>query len=39
LKGVIYSGGLIRHNDGSATLYGGVRDKEAGMVKCNDPFI
>lgn len=38
LKDVIFSGGLIRHGDGTATLYAGLSDAEAGKVTLPDPF-
>ena len=38
LEDVIFSGGLVRHGDGTATLYAGLSDAEAGKVKLPDPF-
>ena len=38
LRDVIFSGGLIRHDDATATLYVGLRDKEADSIKIEDPF-
>lgn len=39
LKDVIFTGGLIRHGDGTATLYVGLSDREAGLKVIKDPFI
>ncbi len=39
LVDVIFSGGLIRHDDGRATLYAGLSDAEAGWVEISDPFV
>lgn len=39
LVDVMFSGGLIRHSDGSATLYAGLSDAEAGCVQIQDPLI
>lgn len=36
---VIFSGGLIRRNDGFAELYCGVSDAEAHMIIIPDPFL
>ena len=36
---VIFSGGLIRRNDGYAELYAGVSDAEAHMIVIPDPFL
>lgn len=38
LEDVIFPGGLIRHGDGTATLYAGLSDAEAGKVTILDPF-
>ncbi len=38
LEDVIFSGGLIRNNDGTAYLYCGVSDCEAHRIKITDPF-
>jgi len=39
LVDVIFPGGLVRHDDGTATLYAGLSDTEAGSIKISDPFI
>ena len=36
---VVFLGGLTRNNDGTATLYTGISDKEAHYMIINDPFI
>lgn len=38
LEDVIFPGGLVRHGDGSATLYTGLSDAEAGCIIIRDPF-
>jgi hypothetical protein len=38
LRDVAFPGGMIRHRDGSATLYAGLSDKQAGCMKLPDPF-
>jgi hypothetical protein len=38
LMDVIFSGGLERHGDGTATLYAGISDTEAGWIRMPDPF-
>ena len=38
LHDVIFSGGLVRHDDGTATLYTGVGDADAQCLKVRDPF-
>lgn len=38
LADVIFSGGLVRHGDGTATLYAGLSDAEAGKVTIPNPF-
>lgn len=39
LVDVVFSGGLIRHQDGTAELYAGVSDAEAHKVRIKDPFL
>lgn len=39
LVDVIFSGGLIRHADGTASLYTGVSDAEAHVIDIQDPFM
>jgi len=38
LQDVIFSGGLVRLNDGTAWLYAGLSDAEAGRILISDPF-
>jgi hypothetical protein len=38
LVDVMFSGGLVRHGNGTATLYAGLSDAEAGCVRLPDPF-
>ena len=38
LADVIFSGGLLRHWDGTATLFAGLSDAEAGFVRIADPM-
>ena len=38
LVDVVFSGGLIRHGDGTATLYAGLSDAAAGWLRITDPF-
>ena len=38
LVDVMFSGGLVRHGNGTATLYAGLSDVEAGCVLLSDPF-
>lgn len=38
LADVVFSGGLVRHADGTAELYAGTSDAEAQKVKIQDPF-
>ncbi|MCC3377579.1 DUF1861 family protein [Cohnella sp. REN36] len=38
LEDVLFSGGLMREDDGKATLYTGVSDAEAHLVVIDDPF-
>jgi hypothetical protein len=39
LADVLFSGGLCRHPDGTATLYTGVSDAEAHKLVIRDPFL
>ncbi|MRN56473.1 DUF1861 family protein [Paenibacillus monticola] len=39
LEDVVFSGGLLRHEDGTATLYAGTGDAEAQRITIDDPFI
>ncbi len=39
LKDVIFTGGLVRHADGTASLYVGLSDREAGVKTIKDPLI
>lgn len=39
LEDVLFSGGLHRHEDGTATLYTGVNDAEAHRIVIEDPFL
>jgi hypothetical protein len=39
LADVIFSGGLTRHWDGTATLFAGVGDAEAAFLRIPDPFV
>jgi hypothetical protein len=39
LDDVIYAGGLVRHDDGTATLYAGLSDTSAGRITIPDPFL
>ncbi|WP_256761769.1 DUF1861 family protein [Cohnella sp. WQ 127256] len=39
LVDVIFSGGLVRHEDGTASLYTGVSDAEAHVIIIPDPFL
>lgn len=39
LKDVIFSGGIVRHEDGTASLYAGVSDAEAHVIVIPDPFL
>jgi len=36
---VVFSGGLVRHANGLATLYAGISDAEAHKVTISDPFL
>ncbi|QEY33831.1 DUF1861 family protein [Caproiciproducens galactitolivorans] len=39
LKDVVFSGGLVRHGNGTACLYCGVGDAEAHCLTIPDPFV
>jgi hypothetical protein len=39
LVDVIFSGGLVRHKDGTASLYTGVSDAESHVIEIPDPFL
>lgn len=39
LVDVVFSGGLVRHPDGTAELYAGISDAEAQRIKIADPFL
>jgi hypothetical protein len=39
LADVIFSGGLTRHWDGTATLFAGIGDAEAAYLRIPDPFV
>lgn len=39
LTDVIFGGGLLRHANGTATLYAGLSDAEAGKLLLPDPFL
>jgi hypothetical protein len=39
LENVVFSGGLLRHGDGTATIYCGLSDCECGSVEIEDPFV
>ncbi len=39
LVDVMFSGGLVRHGNGTATLYAGLSDAETGCVVLPDPFL
>ncbi len=39
LEDVVFSGGLVRHGDGRATLYAGIGDASAQCITIQDPFI
>lgn len=39
LADVIFSGGLTRHWDGTATLFAGIGDAEAAYLRIRDPFV
>ncbi|MCC0714874.1 MTP-1 family protein [Clostridioides sp. ES-S-0077-01] len=38
LVDVVFSGGLVRHNDKTATLYAGISDADAQLITIVDPF-
>ena len=38
LADVIFSGGLVRHGDGTATLFAGISDVETAYIRIPDPF-
>jgi len=38
LEDVVFPGGMVRHGDGTATLYAGLSDIEAGRITIPDPF-
>mgnify|MGYP000992219168 FL=1 len=38
LEDVIFAGGIIRHEDGTASFYAGLSDCEAGVIVIDDPF-
>lgn len=39
LADVVFSGGLVRHSDGTADLYAGISDAEAHRITIRDPFL
>jgi hypothetical protein len=39
LADVMFSGGLVRNGDGTATLFAGISDVEAAYVRIPDPFV
>jgi hypothetical protein len=39
LKDIIFPGWLVRHGDGTATLYVGLSDARAGSIIIPDPFV
>lgn len=39
LQDVVFSGGLVRSEDGSAMLYAGISDTEAHCIAIPDPFL
>ncbi len=39
IKNVLFSSGLHRHSDGTATLYSGLSDCQIGMARLKDPFV
>ncbi|GIO87443.1 hypothetical protein J25TS5_43750 [Paenibacillus faecis] len=39
LKDVVFSGGLVRFEDGNAALYAGISDAEAHYIIIPDPFL
>jgi hypothetical protein len=39
LEDVIFSGGIVRHENGTASFYAGVSDAEAQVIVIPDPFL
>ena len=39
LVDVIFSGGLVRHSNGTATLYAGISDADAQCITIVDPLM
>lgn len=39
VEDVVYPSSLLRHGDGTATLYAGLSDTEAGVIEVPDPFF
>ena len=39
LEDVVFPGGLVRHKNGTATLYAGLSDAQAGRITLPDPFL
>ncbi|GAA0845397.1 DUF1861 family protein [Bifidobacterium pullorum subsp. gallinarum] len=39
LADVVFSGGLVRHSNGTADLYAGISDAEAHRITIQDPFL
>jgi len=39
LVDVVFSGGIVRNNDGTVNLYAGTSDTAAAVVKLPDPFL
>lgn len=39
LQDIIFSGGLLRQEDGTARLFVGLSDAEAGVITIEDPFL
>ncbi len=39
LEDVIFTGGLVRHSNGTASIYVGLGDAEAGVITIPDPFL
>ncbi|WEK53605.1 MAG: DUF1861 family protein [Candidatus Cohnella colombiensis] len=39
LQDVLFSGGIVRHSNGTASLYTGVSDSEAHVIVIADPFL
>jgi hypothetical protein len=38
LRDVVFPGGMVRHGDGTATLYVGLSDETSGCIRIVDPF-